>query len=246
MVDEIFSIIMPAYNAEKTIAASINSVLMQSESDFKLYIVNDYSTDRTKEIILSFSDKRIIYLENEVNMGVAETRNKAIEACNGIYICFLDSDDLWHPQKLEKQLSVLNKGWDVVANNYSTFKDDIANVVNKRISPEIINFNDMLKSNYIGNLTGIYNAKKLGKFYQKTIGHEDYVMWLEIFAKSRQAYCIQENLAYYRLSKNSVSANKLIVMIWQWTIYRKVLHLPVIKSIYYFLCYVYLGLAKRV
>ncbi|MBA8197408.1 glycosyltransferase family 2 protein [Citrobacter freundii] len=246
MVDEIFSIIMPAYNAETTIAASINSVLMQSESNFKLYVVNDYSTDSTKEIVLSFTDSRIVYLENDVNLGVAKTRNKAIEACGGIYICFLDSDDLWHPQKLEKQLSILNKGWDVVANNYSTFRYDIANIVNKRTSPEVISFDDMLKSNYIGNLTGIYNAKKLGKFYQKTIGHEDYVMWLEIFAKTKQAYCIQENLAYYRLSKNSLSANKLVVMLWQWNIYRRILHLPLIKSIYYFICYIYLGLSKRV
>lgn len=246
MENELFSIIMPAYNAGETITASINSVLIQSENDFKLYIVNDCSTDNTKDLILSFSDKRIIYLENDVNLGVAKTRNKAIEACNGQFICFLDSDDLWHPQKLEKQLTFLKKGWDVVASNYSTFRYDVSKKINKRIAPEIITINDMLKSNFIGNLTGVYNAKKLGKFYQKTVGHEDYVMWLEIFTTSRQAYCVQENLCYYRLSENSVSANKLIVMRWQWNIYRKILHVPLMKSLYYFICYIYLGVMKRV
>lgn len=245
MINEVFSIIMPAYNAEETIKLSIESVLAQSEPNFKLYIVNDCSTDSTKEIIKNFIDERIIYIENSSNLGVALSRNKAIESCMGHYICFIDSDDLWHSCKLEEQLVLLTQGWNVVASNYSTFKKSPEYIINCRKSPEIIDYSAMLKSNFIGNLTGVYNAKNLGKFYQKPVGHEDYIMWLEVITASGSAYCVQKNLAYYRLSQKSISSNKLQALKWQWIIYRKILNIPLFKSLCYFLCYIYLGLRKR-
>ncbi|VXD08774.1 putative teichuronic acid biosynthesis glycosyltransferase TuaG [Enterobacterales bacterium 8AC] len=242
---EKFSIIMPAYNAAKTITDSINSVLAQTLTDFKLYIVNDNSQDATESIIHSFSDDRIVYLKNESNLGVASSRNKALEVASGKYVAFLDSDDLWDGEKLEKQEMIFDQGWDVVCSHYITFSDLDRNKINNRKSPEVITYNDMLKSNFIGNLTGAYNMQKIGKIYQKKIGHEDYVMWLYILNKVQRAYCIQESLASYRLSTTSISGNKFKAARWQWNIYREELDFSVSKSAYYFLQYMKNALKKR-
>ncbi|EIA0196748.1 glycosyltransferase, partial [Escherichia coli] len=195
------------------------------------------------DIILSLSDPRIIYLENENNLGVAESRNKGLKNANGMYIAFLDSDDLWLPNKLSSQLKILDSGWDVVCSNYIAF--DSAQTEFLRTSPEIIQYSDMLKSNFIGNLTGVYNRQKLGVFLQKNIGHEDYVMWLQIIKKSRKAFCIQSPLAKYRLSNNSLSGNKFRAISWQWSIYRNELQLSILKSSYYFSHYILNALKKR-
>ncbi|MBG5950644.1 glycosyltransferase family 2 protein [Proteus terrae] len=234
---------MPAYNAEKTIFYSIESILNQTYSNFKIYIINDNSCDKTENIILSFSDERIIYIKNKKNMGVSLSRNIGIKLSKGKFIAFLDSDDLWVPNKLEEQYKKLINGWDVVCSNYTTF--DETNQIKHRVSPEIINYSDMLLSNFIGNLTGVYNKDNIGKVYQKNKGHEDYIMWLDILKKSKKAYCIQKPLAKYRISEKSLSGNKLKAMQWQWSIYRNELNLSFIKSSYYFINYIYNALKKR-
>lgn len=243
-MNEKFSIIMPVFNSEKTVSESIKSILNQTYPHFRLYIINDSSTDNSKNIILSFDDKRIIYLETPKNSGVAYTRNIGIKNSKEKYIAFLDSDDLWLPNKLEYQLIKLQAGYDVVCSNYFTFTDDNNNL-NLRKSPTIIQYSLMLKSNFIGNLTGVYNRVNLGRFLQKKIGHEDYVMWLEILKKSGKAFCIQEPLAKYRISDTSLSSNKLKVIKWQWSIYRNELKLSVIKSLFYFSHYLLNAFKKR-
>lgn len=242
---EVVSIIMPAYNAEKTIKDSVESVLRQSFVDFKLYIINDASQDGTEDIVKGYFDPRIVYIKNDRNLGVARSRNKGISLCEGNYIGFLDSDDIWYENKLELQVHQLSTGADIVCSNYETFLDSTDNIVNTRRSPEKITYTQMLKSNYIGNLTGIYNADKLGKVYQREIGHEDYVMWLELMRCTSECYCIQQSLAKYRLSSNSLSGNKLKVVFWQWQIYRDVLSFNFVKSLYYFTHYFINGLYKR-
>ncbi|MEY1522732.1 glycosyltransferase family 2 protein [Providencia manganoxydans] len=242
-MNESFSIIMPVFNAEKTISESIKSILKQSYPHFVLYIINDSSTDNSKNIILSFNDSRIVYLETPENSGVAYARNVGIQNAAEKYIAFLDSDDLWLPNKLEHQLIKLQSGYDVVCSNYFTFNDH--GNLNIRKSPIIIKYSQMLKSNFIGNLTGTYNSTNLGKFFQKKIGHEDYVMWLEILKKSEKAFCVQEPLAKYRVSNSSLSSNKLKVIKWQWLIYRNVLKLSIPKSLFYFSHYLLNALNKR-
>lgn len=244
-MQETVSIIMPAYNAAKTINQSIDSVLNQTFSDFKLYIINDNSTDETKNIIKKIDDKRIIYLENKENKGASGSRNKGIDICEGRYIAFLDSDDIWVAEKLELQCQKLKEGWDLVCSSYKTFVDDISLVNGNRTAPQIISRSDMLKSNFIGNLTGIYNAEKLGKVRQVNKGHEDYIMWLEVIKRAKKAFCIQQSLAYYRTSSTSLSGNKLKAVQWQWEIYRKDQQLSLFKSLYYFSYYIYNAILKR-
>ncbi|MGQ7743354.1 glycosyltransferase family 2 protein [Pectobacterium brasiliense] len=245
-IQEVFSIIMPAYNAEATVDESIRSVLEQTFVDFKLYVVDDGSTDNTRNIIKSYIDSRIVYVEKNNNTGVASARNLAINMSRGKYITFLDSDDIWTKEKLERQIIYLNEGFDVVCSNYEVFCSAINKENEKKINfPKIITYDDMLKSNFIGNLTGAYNTESLGKFYQKSVGHEDYVMWLEIMKKAKRAYCIQENLAYYRTSSSSLSGNKIKALLWQWNIYRNEVKLSFVSSCYFFLCYVFYALKKR-
>lgn len=243
MNNELISIIMPAFNAEKTIKSSIESILNQTIKNFKIYIIDDSSTDTTSKIVNSFNDERIIYTYNNNNQGVSKSRNIGIKKCKGKYIAFLDSDDLWFPNKLERQLELLEKGWDIVCSNYITFTEN--NNLNERSAPEIISYEKMLSSNFIGNLTGIYNSSTLGKIYQKEKGHEDYIMWLELIKIANKAYCIQEPLAKYRVSDTSLSGNKIKAMQWQWSIYRNELKLSFIKSSYYFINYIYNALKKR-
>ncbi len=239
-----FSIIMPAYNAEDTIINSVDSVLEQTFSDFELIIVNDCSTDSTRKIIENIADSRIRLINNTENCGVAESRNIGLGVILGKYVAFLDSDDLWHPTKLEKQFSLLESGINVVCSNYIAFteKPEAGNI---RVSPENIDYKDMLKSNFVGNLTGAYNVKALGVTRQRKVGHEDYVMWLEIIRKSNFCYCIQEELAFYRVSKNSLSSNKIKALKWQWEIYRNILNMPFFSSLFYFACYSFYAVNKR-
>ncbi|WBA59058.1 glycosyltransferase family 2 protein [Providencia sp. 21OH12SH02B-Prov] len=205
--------------------------------------MDDSSTDKSINIISEYQDDRIKLIRSNLNQGVATSRNKGIMAAKGQYIAFLDSDDLWEPSKLEKQITLLESGWDLVCSNYSAFNAD--GKTKLRISPRIITYHDLLRSCFIGNLTGIYCAKKLGKFFQKSTRAEDYLMWLAILKSAQKAYCIQDSLAKYRISNNSLSSNKLKSAVWQWNIYRTELKFNICKSIYYFNHYVYNALHKR-
>lgn len=240
---EIISIIMPAFNSEKYIRDSVCSVLNQTYPHWVLYIINDNSSDRTVEIVRDFKDSRIRLINLSENVGVARARNQAISMCKGKYISFLDSDDFWREDKLDKQISILEKGVDIVCSNYISFYDSHRK---KRMFPEYFEYNDMLKGNFIGNLTGIYNCHKLGKFFQENTRHEDYLMWLNIIKKSNnKVLCIQDELAYYRISKNSLSSNKIKAAIWQWNIYRVNLGISFNKSIYYWFIYILRSIKSR-
>lgn len=247
MESEKVSVIMPVYNAKYTVVQSIDSILNQTYKNIRLYIIDDCSTDGTLDLLESLysTNDRVVICRNQKNKGVAKTRNVGIEKSQGEYIAFCDSDDLWSETKLEKQLDILDTGdIDVVCANYSTIDIKGEEIVKVK-APEFITYKMMLGKNYIGNLTGVYNAKKLGKFYQKSIGHEDFLMWLEILRETKHAKCIQEYLAQYRVSRESLSANKLVAAQWTWDIYRKQLKLSMFPSLYFFSQYAFRGLLKK-
>ncbi|HEI8866028.1 glycosyltransferase family 2 protein [Serratia sp. AKBS12] len=242
------SIIMPAYNAAASINASILGVLNQRFDDYHLYVIDDASTDNTAEMVKPYIHDRLTYIRNRQNYGVAETRNIGIEAARGDYLAFCDSDDVWHGSKLARQVEILqSERYDVVCSHYYTFENDPQCVKNYRGAEEIIGYQDMLKSNWIGNLTGIYNQRRTGKVYQQNLGHEDYLMWLAILRKARNslAYCIPEPLAFYRLSSQSLSGNKIRAADWQWKIYRHHLGLSYQKSCLLFFAYLFNAAMKR-
>lgn len=246
------TIIMPAYNASNTIYESIQSVLGQTYQYFELIVVNDCSSDNTKEIVeeLIESDDRIKFIDKIVNEGVASARNTGLDHAQGEFVAFLDSDDKWQETKLEKQINIIKQHpeIDVVYTSYYRFNNSgIGKIVEV---PEFINNKKLLKGNPIGNLTALYNFKKFSKIRQKKIGHEDYLFWLELFnsANDVKGVGIQEPLAYYRVAENgaSLSGNKLRSALWTWNIYRHHLKLNVISSIFYFAFYVFKAVFKRV
>ena len=247
MKNNLVSIITPSYNSLKYINKSIESVLNQTYCEWEMIIVDDKSTDDTNKLINKYIkyDNRIRLIKLKSNSGPANARNTGIKEAKGRYIAFLDSDDIWLPQKLEKQIKFMeDNNLSVTYSSYETI-DEQDKKINFRKVKELITYSDMSKSNHIGNLTGIYNCEKIGKFYMDDVGHEDYTLWLKIMQRVGKTKGLKEPLAKYRILSNSISSNKLKVLKWQWYIYRNILKLNIFKSSYYFMWYIYYAIRKR-
>ena len=242
------SIIVPMYNAEKFIGKTIESVLAQTYQNWEMLIMNDVSTDNSLAIVSMYAkkDERIKIVNTEKNVGVVKGRNFLIDLAIGKYIAFLDADDYWHNEKLEKQIKFMKeKNASISCTEYTRVKEN-EEKINDVIIKEEISYNDMLKNNYLGCLTVIYDAKKIGKRYFKELEkNEDYVLWLEIVKDVNTIYGLKENLAYYRVLDNSRSSNKVKTAKVRWEIYRKIEKLSLLKSIYYFLHYAIRAVLKN-
>ena len=242
------SIIVPMYNAEKFIGKTIESVLAQTYQNWEMLIMNDVSTDNSLAIVSVYAkkDERIKIVNTEKNVGVVKGRNFLIDLASGKYIAFLDADDYWHNEKLEKQIKFMKKkNASISCTEYTRVKEN-EEKINDVIIKEEISYNDMLKNNYLGCLTVIYDAEKIGKRYFKELEkNEDYVLWLEIVKDVNTIYGLKENLAYYRVLDNSRSSNKSKTAKVRWEIYRKVEKLSLLKSIYYFLHYAIRAVLKN-
>lgn len=248
---KIVSIITPSYNSSQYIRRTIDSIRSQTYQNWELIIIDDCSTDSSREVIQYYvdQDSRIKLICLEENSGAAVARNTGIEHAQGQFIAFLDSDDYWHPEKLEKQLKYFEQyDVDVVFSEYYRFNS--SGIIGKVSVPQQeINFNDLLKGNCIGNLTGIYNFKKHFEIRQRKVGAEDYLFWLEIFSKQNvKGIGVPEPLAYYRVADKtkSLSSNKFRSAKWTWDIYSKRLNLSISKSIYYFTIYLFKAFRNRI
>ena len=238
---------MPLYDDQRFIDQAIESVLSQSYEYFELLIVDDKSTDNSVAIVKKYmnEDKRIKLFLLDVNSGPVVARNRAIKEAKGRYIAFLDSDDVWLPDKLYRQIEFLDENHLVLTYSAYETMDENAHYINTRKCLSPVGYKDMLKSNRIGNLTGIYDVEFFGKVYMQEVGHEDYVMWLHLLKQITSTYGIEEILARYRISSNSLSSNKIKALVWQWHIYRKIEKLNFLQSFYYFGYYVYNAVKKR-
>ncbi|KAB1066526.1 glycosyltransferase family 2 protein [Tamlana haliotis] len=231
------SIITPLYNSEAFILETINSVIQQSYRPWELLLIDDGSTDDTLKIIQPYLDKysNIKLLKNKINSGAAVSRNKGIYAATGDYIAFLDADDLWKPNKLEVQIRFMEtNNCDVCFSSYEHI-DEAGHALNKFSKAlKELSYTKLLKSNYIGNLTGIYNAKRLGKVISPNLRkRQDWLLWLAAIKKSsKPALGITESLAYYRVRKNSISANKWELIKHNYLVYHKGLGFSKMTSIY--------------
>lgn len=239
------SIIMPVYRASRTIEQAVISIVSQSYKNWELIIINDCCPDNSCRLIENqiISNSQITRIDNVTNQGVAVSRNKGIAEARSNVIAFLDSDDYWHTDKLSLQMKKIEEGYDVVCSNYYRVSSN-----NKSVPvtyKEEFDYSDMLKSNRIGNLTGIYRCDHIAKVYQKDVGHEDYLMWLEVVKLAGKGYCIQQALAYYRVSDGSLSSNKIRAASWQWKIYRKQLNYGLKLSVWFFLNYLFNALKKK-
>ncbi|WP_336127584.1 glycosyltransferase family 2 protein [Mesoflavibacter sp. CH_XMU1422-2] len=238
------SIITPMYNSEKFILKTINSVVNQTYSNWELMLIDDGSTDNTIQIVEDFKQKysNITLLQNPTNLGTAQSRNKGILEAKGDYIAFLDADDLWKPNKLDQQIQFMqNHNCDVSFSSYEQI-DENGKPLHKLVQaiPKLT-YNKYLKTNYIGNLTGMYNAKTLGKITSPDLRkRQDWLLWLAAIKKSsKPALGIQESLAYYRVRQNSMSSNKIELLKYNYLVYKKGLGFSTIKSLYRMLIFLW-------
>ncbi|WP_062051273.1 glycosyltransferase family 2 protein [Bacillus sp. JCM 19034] len=242
------SIITPAYNAEAYIAETIESVLAQTYENWEMLIVDDCSTDRTVEIVQSYAarEPRIRFIQLDKNQGPAITRNTAIQAASGRYLAFLDSDDKWLPEKLERQLQFMKER--NVAFSFTQYHviDLEGNETGKLVDvPEEATYEDLLKHNVVGCLTVLLDKEKVGAVEMVDIrSRQDYVLWLHICKRGFTAYGLKEPLALYRVGRQSVSSNKIKMAKQNWRVYREIEGLNLVKSLWYFGHYVVFKLVK--
>jgi len=242
------SVVMPVYNAERTLLKSMRSVLDQTHAEVELLVVDDGSRDASLSLMqqAAQADPRVVALRMPQNGGVAAARNCGIEAASGDYVAFLDSDDWWHPRKLEVQLAHMRAvGAKVSYADYQRVAED-GRVLSNVHAPAAVDYRDMLKSNFIGNLTGIYE-RSLGALRFQRVGHEDYVFWLQAVRHAGRAVRAPytEPLAFYLVRAGSLSADKWKAARWQWHIYREIEGLGALRAAWYFLHYIGNAIAKR-
>ena len=240
------SIVTPCYNSEKFIAETIASVQQQTVTDWELLIVDDASSDATVAEIkrLQAEDLRIKCFSLKENKGPAHARNLGIQKARGKYLTFLDADDLWFPEFLERS-STEAKMHPFVFASYKRLDENLEPYLSDFIVPEKVSYTDILKSNSISCLTAFLDIEVLGKKYMPLIKkRQDMGLWLQYLKKIDYAYGIQEPLAIYRIRRDSLSRNKTGLIKYQWKFYREVEQLSVFASAYYLTCWAYRGFVK--
>ena len=243
------SIITPAYNASLFLSETIESVLKQTFQDWEMIIVDDCSTDDTLKLAYEFSkkDTRIKIVQNEKNSGVAATRNHGLNVANGDFIAFVDSDDLWLPEKLEKQLKFMEENDAALTytkyQNYITETKQLGKVIK---APKRMTAKKILGNTAIGCLTVMVDRKRVGDFHMPLLKHtEDNCTWQEILSRGYVGYGIQEVLSLYRVSNNSMTSNKSKAAKQQWETYRNYYKFSFLKSSYYFFKYAINAIIKH-
>jgi glycosyltransferase involved in cell wall biosynthesis len=248
MANNLVSIITPSYKSAKFISNAIESVLQQTYGDWEMIIIDDKSPDYSNKIIEEYvkKDHRIQLIRLEKNSGPAVARNKGIKEAQGRYIAFLDADDLWMPQKLEKQIAFMQRENIALSyTGYYRFEQSIEQTKDEITVPLMVDYHELLKQNIIGCLTAVYDTKVLGKVTMPLIRkRQDFGLWLKILREIPFAYGFNEPLAYYRMHNDSISSNKIISSLYNWKLYREVEKLPWYRAVYYFNWYIYKSLLK--
>lgn len=234
-MDDLVSIIMPSFNTGKYITETIESVLVQSYKNWELIIVDDCSSDNTDEIVSTYlSDDRIHYLKNEKNSGAAFSRNTALREAKGKWIAFLDSDDLWMSEKLEKQLSFMKSNGYFFS--YTDYEEIDVNGKQTGVivtGPRKVTKTGMYNYCWPGCLTVMYDANEIGLIQIENIKkNNDYAMWLKVCHKA-DCYLLDECLAQYRKGRvGSVSTHSIKTMIgWHYKLFREAEKQSVVQSV---------------
>lgn len=242
------SIITPVHNSIDHVEEAIQSILNQTYTNWELILIDDNSSDSGIHILQKYEalDQRITLLKNSNNQGAAVTRNKGIKAASGRFIAFLDSDDLWTPEKLETQVKfMIDNDYSFTYTGYTTFRDSDPEDIGLLRVPSKVNHRDLLKTCSIGCLTAMYDTQLLGKVYMPLISRrQDFALWLKILKEIPYAYGIDEPLAKYRLRSDSISGNKLRAAGYQWKVYREFEHLNIFQAAYFFVHYSFFGVIK--
>lgn len=236
----VVSIIMPVYNCEKYLNKTIDSIISQTIEDWELIIVNDCSTDDSLKIIKKYNNSKFVIINNDSNLGAAASRNIAINKATGRYITFIDSDDIWVEDKLEKQLNFINKNnYSFIYSSYEKI-DENDKPIGIVTAPLKVDYEYMLKNVAFQISTVMIDTNKINKdkiSFPKLKTSEDTAMYLQILKDDIVAYGILESIVKYRVRKKSLSSNKIENTARLWKAYG--LHnINIFKKCYYIVCHV--------
>lgn len=215
--NNLVSVIMPSYNTGEFISKSIKSVQEQTYTNWELLIVDDCSDDNTDEEVNGFEDDRIHYFKNESNLGAAISRNRALRLAKGRWIAFLDSDDLWLPDKLEKQVSfMIQNQYAFSYTNYEEIDKDGKRIGIRVTGPLKITTQGMVNYCWPGCLTVMYDASKIGLIQIENIQkNNDYALWLKV-CQIADCHLLNETLAYYRRGRSGSISNHRNLELVKW------------------------------
>lgn len=235
--ENLVSIITPVYNATSFIKDTAKSVFNQSYSNWEWILVDDCSKDNSWILLseLSKNDKRVKIYRNKINLKSGKTRNLAIKKAKGRFIAFLDSDDLWHPEKLKTQIPfMLNNQYYFSHTSYGYINEDGKRIKSIFHVRKEVDYYHLLKRTEISCLTAIYDAEKIGKFYMSEHARkQDYALWLAILKSGTKSYGIDKELAFYRQVSNSATGVKYKLVLKHITFLKETQNFSTINALYY-------------
>ncbi|MCR4923551.1 MAG: glycosyltransferase family 2 protein [Lachnospiraceae bacterium] len=237
MSETLVSIVVPVYNAERIVEDTIRSVMAQTYKKWELILVDDSSTDKSVKVIERFVNDKIMLLKNSLGKGAATARNTGIKAAHGRYLCFLDADDLWDPEKIEKQVSFMEEKQCAFSFTGYEFADENGVGMSKIVHvPEKINYRKAVKNTTIFTSTVMFDLNKLKKndIMMPDVPSEDAATWWKVLKKGFYAYGLDESLTLYRRSRGSLSSDKVLAVRRIWYLYRRVEKFSLIYSLYCF------------
>lgn len=230
------SVIMPNYNGSEFIMDAVKSVLRQTYVNFELIVIDDYSSDDSLSLLDYYLDSRLKILKNDHNLGPGGSRNRGIKAASGRFLAFLDSDDVWYPEKLEKQIKyMVSHDVAFTCHGYDVCEDTMDNVVKTYMPPARVTYDDVLKNNTIGCLSAMIDVSKVGKVLmpEHRDTREDMVTWLKVLEECKACFSVGEILGKYRMRSRSYSGNKRKLLKVQYRMYRNDLGFSCIMSAKY-------------
>ena len=240
-MSELISIIVPVYNAKRFIRETMDSVLSQTYSHWELLLVEDGSSDGSEDVIARYmeekKDPRIRLVRQPFNQGAAKARNRGLKEALGRYIAYLDADDLWMPEKLERELAFIREKNAAFAFTGYEFADEDGVGTGKVVRvPETLNFRQALSNTTIFTTTVMFDTEKISKelLEMPVMKSEDTALWWKVLEQGYIAYGLDENLVKYRRVGRSLSSNKVEAIRRIWNLYRRAAGLSVIKSAWYF------------
>ncbi|MEN7550923.1 glycosyltransferase family 2 protein [Rapidithrix thailandica] len=245
---ELVSIITPVYNTSPYLSATVESVIRQTYAHWEMIIIDDGSEDQSAAIAHHYSkqDERIRVVSLGKNYGAGVARNAGIKEAKGRYIAFIDSDDIWLPAKLEKQLRFMRDTQaELVHTAYNLIAENGSSLCKHYCPPSKVTYQDMLKTDYIGCSTAIYDTQRIGKVYMPEIRkRQDYGLWLRMMQDIKYAYGLPEQLVLYRIRKGSLSHNKWRLVQVQWDFYVQTARLGVMGGLRSMAYWSFFGLTK--
>lgn len=253
MEQELVSIIVPVYNVEKYIVETMECVRRQTYPHWELLLVEDGSRDNTVAIIKDYlnktQDKRIRLISQPSNMGAARARNRGLAESCGRYIAYLDADDLWEPQKLERELAFMAETGAVFAFTGYEFADENGRGLGKVVHvPATLTYKEALKNTTIFTTTVMFDVAGIEKslLEMPLIKSEDTALWWKVLRNGYVAYGLDENMVKYRRAGKSLSSNKLEAVRRIWKLYRKAEGMSVISSAWHFCFWAVRAVKRRI